>query len=384
MKVAYGFALGAAFLLSGCAVLPGAGPATMEIVGSADAARVGFELVEVDRAVLSVVGSASDQSLAGSFGASGRPGQPTIGVGDTVAVTIWEAGFGGLFSAPLSSERFTPGSRTATIPEQPVGADGAITVPYAGRVRVAGLTPPEVERAITQRLEGRAIQPQVLVSVVRPVTSTATVGGEVAAGARVPLTGTERILDVIALAGGPRVPVSEATVRLSRGGRTVGVPLRTIVSRPSENVYVRPGDVVTVVRDPQVFFAAGATGANAEIPFGADAISVQQAIAKAGGLIDSRADPAGVFVLRFEPAEVARQLVPDSPLLEGEAYVPIVYRLNMRDPQAVFLASSMQMRDRDVLYVSNAALSDLSKVTQLFTTVAAPVATGVGIANAVN
>lgn len=384
MKVVHGFAFGAALLLSACAALPGAGPSAIEIAGAARDATTGFALVDVDQNVLAVLARASDPSLAAGFGSSGRPGQPTIGIGDTVAVTIWEAGFGGLFSPPLSSDRFAQGSRTATIPEQPVGADGAITVPYAGRVRVAGLTAPEIERIIVDRLTGRAIQPQVLVSVVRPVTSTATVSGEVAASARVPLSGGERVLDVIALAGGPRVPVEDATVRLARGNRSFAVPMRTIVNRPSENVYVRPGDVITVVREPQVFFAAGATGANAEISFGAEAISVQQAISRAGGLIDSRADPAGVFVLRIEPSDVVRDLVPGSPLLDGARYVPVVYRLNMRDPQAMFFASVMQMRNRDVLYVSNAALSDLSKVTQLFSTVAAPVATGVGIANAVN
>ena len=66
---------------------------------------------------------------------------------------------------------------------------------------------------------------------------------------------------------------------------------------------MRPGDVVSVARDPQTFTAAGATGQNAVVPFDAIGITLDQAIARAGGLNDNRADPSGVFVIRFERAE---------------------------------------------------------------------------------
>ncbi len=53
------------------------------------------------------------------------------------------------------------------IPEQTVGRDGGITVPYAGRIRVAGKTTRAVQQTIEKALEGKAIQPQVLVNVTR-------------------------------------------------------------------------------------------------------------------------------------------------------------------------------------------------------------------------
>jgi polysaccharide export outer membrane protein len=48
------------------------------------------------------------------------------------------------------------------LPEQAVGRDGAISVPFAGRVKVAGRLPAEVQRAIEQRLSGKAIEPQAI------------------------------------------------------------------------------------------------------------------------------------------------------------------------------------------------------------------------------
>ncbi|MFG5118387.1 polysaccharide export protein, partial [Methylorubrum sp. POS3] len=151
------------------------------------------------------------------------------------------------------------GSKSALIPEQIVGPDGGISVPYAGRIQVAGRRTQDVQSLIEAELAGKAIQPQVLVSVTRPVSQSVTVTGESATGTRVPLTGRgDRLLDVIALAGGVRTPVAETFVRLSRSGRTVTVPMTTIVSNPRENIFVRPNDTLTLVRDPQTFLAVGA------------------------------------------------------------------------------------------------------------------------------
>src|SRR5262249_43051112 len=127
-------------------------------------------------------------------------------------VTIWEAGPGGLFSSAAPISQLAPGSRTATIPEQVVARDGTIGVPYAGRLRVLGLKPEDVESAIVQRLKGKAIEPQAVVAVTRNVSNTVSVTGEVTNGARVPLTVRgDRVLDVIAAAGGLHIPANEAS-----------------------------------------------------------------------------------------------------------------------------------------------------------------------------
>ena len=288
-----------------------------------------------------------------------------------------------MFSAPLSTERFTTGAKSATIPDQAVGRDGSISVPYAGRINVRGLTTQGVQAEIEHALEGKAIQPQVLVNVSRPISNTVTVTGEVASGARIPLTAKgDRILDVVASAGGVRAPVNETMVRLSRGNTTVSVPMVRVVSNPRENVYLRPGDVLTLARDPQHYLAYGATGVSQKIAFEADSISLSEAIAKVGGLQDFRADPAGVFVFRYEPPPIARSLRPDSSL-NGSGWVPVVYRLNMRDPASMFLAQGFPVFNRDVLFVSNAPLSEAQKAFQIFNLVAAPLSTGASLATVV-
>ena len=375
-RICQGLLLIAALGLSACSLIPGSGPSRESIAQTGtwetETEERPFALIEVDPFTLDVLARRSAPGLRGYFGERRAPAIQPIGVGDTLQITIWEAAAGGLFSTPVV-DRLSPGSRSAAIPDQVVGRDGSVTVPYAGRIEVAGRTQQQVEAAIIERLRGKAIEPQVLVNVTRNVSNTVTVSGDVANGALVPLTQRgERIMDVIALAGGFRSPVQDTFVSLTRDGRTARAPIQSLLENPAENIYARPGDMVTVERAPLTFTVAGATGANAVVPFEQRRITLEEAIARAGGLQDMRADPDGVFVLRYEPVSAARQYPSVSPRLLDEGSVPIAYHLNMRDPKALFLARRFAMRDKDILFVSNAPLTEVSKFFQMFLMVAQP------------
>jgi polysaccharide export outer membrane protein len=341
-------------------------------------------LVDVDERVASISASQPRESFKRVF-TDGRPAPDLrIGVSDSVVVTIWEAAAGGLFSAAVGERGISAGSRTATLPEQVVARDGTIEVPYAGRLKVAGLRPAEVEEEIVRALAHKAIEPQVVVTISKNLSNSVSVEGEVTAGARVPLTTKgDRILDVIAAAGGIHIPASDAFIRLTRGRRTVSVAYNAILSHPEENIYILPGDVITVVHDPQTFTAFGGTGRNDKVPFDAAGITLEEAIAKAGGLLDFRADPAGIFLLRFEPTPLVAQLVRDRDLPSRGDLVPVVYRLNLRDANSFFLARSFPMRDKDMLYVSNSAVDPLQKALGVFSSVVAPATLGASVYGAV-
>jgi polysaccharide export outer membrane protein len=371
----------ALLLLTACSGIPNSGPSADDIVQQAGATTVPrYELVDIDASVVDLLRQPNTASFLAHFGDYRPSVEPRIGIGDSVLVTIWEASAGGLFSAPLAGDKFTAGSKSATIPEQVVGRDGSISVPYAGRINVAGKTPRDVQTIVEKALEGKAIQPQVLINVTRSVSNSVTVTGEVVNGARVPLSiKGDRVMDVIAAAGGLRAPVNETYVQLSRGSTTVRVPMTRVSSDPRENIYLRPSDVLTLIRDPQTFIAYGATGRNAEIPFDAEGISLSQALAKAGGLLDVRSDPAGIFVFRYEPDFVVRILRPSSPLLQPDRLTPVVYRLNLHDANGLFVAQNFRIHSRDLLYVSNAPITDVEKTLGILNTVIAPSVTAATI-----
>ena len=372
--------------VAGCSSLPSQGPDAAGVVKEANYANAvtppRYLVATLDPHALSVLERAPRQTFSGSFGKAGGAVSTVIGVGDSVSVTLWEAATGGLFSSAATGG-VTAGSHSATIPEQIVGRDGSITVPYAGRIHVAGLTTKQVEQSVVSRLMGKAIEPQALVTVPRNVSSAVTVTGEVSNGARVPLNaGGDRIMDVIASAGGVRAPVHETFIALTRGDRTVKAPMQTLLTRPSENIYLRPRDVLTVVREPQTFTAFGATGRNAHVTFDAIGITLEEAIAKVGGLLDTAADPAGVFLLRTEPTSIARQLDPNYPIDPGATSVNVVYRINLRDPATYFVARKFGVRNKDVMYVAHAPTTELYKALQLFQAVTQPAMTGLLAARA--
>jgi polysaccharide export outer membrane protein len=389
MKLPLSLVCVGAVAVAGCSTIPTAGPTVSQVFDQAvTEGQRQFVLIDVDNRVVTTLLAQPSESLHTRFQTYGQPPAPTIGIGDTISVSIWEAAAGGLFGAPPAAGAnagVSGGSATATIPEQVVAPDGAISVPFAGRVPVAGRTPLEVQGEIEQRLSGKAIEPQAIVTVPKSVTNAATVSGEVVGGARVPLSvGGDRLLDLIAAAGGAKAPVYQTFVRLSREGVTVTIPMEKLVSDPAENIYAWPGDVLTLVQVPQTFSVFGATTQNTQVPFGARQITLAEGLAKAGGLQDMRADPQGVFLFRFEPAAVVGALNAP-PLATGpNGTSPVVYRLNLKDAKSYFYAERFPIEDKDIIYVANAPLTELQKVFTLINTVTGPVISGVVISRSVS
>ena len=383
MKFAPTFACLVGVALAGCEYLPTAGPTAGEVVdqGIQDN-QTRYDVVDVNSRVVATLLAQPAESFQRRFGKNGKPPAPKIGIGDTISVSIWEAAGGGLFGAsPI--DHVTAGSRSVTIPEQVVARDGAITVPFAGRVPVAGRSLVEVQHMIEQRLAEKAIEPQVIVTIAKSVTNAATVSGEVVNGARVPLSvNGDHLLDVIALAGGAKSAVYDTFVRLSRNGVTATIPMERLVSDPAENIYAQPGDVLTLVRVPQTFSVLGATGQNTQLTFSAERITLVEALAKAGGLQDLRSDPAGVFLFRFEPQAVVAALNAPQLSTGPDKSSPVVYRLDMSDANTYFLAQRFPVEDKDIIYVANAKLNELQKFFTLLNTLTGPVITGIVVKNA--
>ena len=250
-----------------------------------------------------------------------------------------------------------PGTR---VPDQQVGPDGAISVPYAGRIAVVARTPSEIERNLEKLLAGKALDPQAVVVIKRSTANSVSVAGEVIGGKRVPLSpGGDRLLQVLAAAGGARAPVHDTFVRLSRAGVTATLPLARLVSDPAQDIFAAPGDVLTLVRQPQTFTVFGAVGrnavgANSAITFTSERLSLAEALGKAGGLLDDRADASAVFLFRYEPESVVRAL--GQPIASGakDGFSPMVYRLDLKEAKSFLLAKQFPVRDKDIIFVANA------------------------------
>ncbi|HVT28120.1 MAG TPA: polysaccharide biosynthesis/export family protein [Lacipirellulaceae bacterium] len=362
-----GVSLALLIVVAGCGIMPASGPSSQDIrAGQADPAGLQYILVPVTPKVIETLAAAAPR-LATAF-ADRRPAKEIrFGIGDIVSVTIFEAQPGGLFIPAEAGVR--PGN-FVTIPNQAVDAKGNISIPYAGAIRARGRTQIELQDAIVAALKDRAIEPQVVVSLVQAQSSLISVLGDVAAPTRVAANPAgERLLDVIARAGGPRSPGHDEWVLLERNGRRALAPFGALVYEPVNNIFVDAGDTIYLYREPQTFLAFGALSAvasgvsNSQINFDAWRLSLAEAVGKVGGLNDATADPASVFLYRGETREVAQQLGLDISGFTGPI-IPVIYNLNLRDPAGFYLATKFEMRNKDVIYVSNAVSVEVSKFLQ--------------------
>lgn len=351
---------------AGCAVLPAGGPTSSELLGDSkeEAAKVGYLVFDLTTDIARVVGPYGGESFHARFGGRGPRVMPVVGVGDILSVAVFESSLGGLFTPPETSTGAT--AKNVTLPAVTVDNRGYIRIPFAGEVLAAGRTVSQIERAIEEQLKGRAIDPQVLVTLGTNRSAMVTVSGDAKNPNRFPVgTANERILDMISQAGGVTGAVHETEVTLVRGDRRGTANLKAIFDNPNENVYVRPGDTVLLVRKSRAVIALGASGRNAEIRFENAQMTLSSAIAQAGGLLDSRADPTGVFVFRFEPVETIRRIQPGYRDPQGRQQIPTIYKLDLKSAEGYFVSQTFQMRNQDQVFVANADGAQLLKFLQL-------------------
>ena len=377
--------------LPACAELPVSGPRHDDILlGAATSAvnppdEVAFEyaLVDLNEGVVNAVYDIDADSFLRSFGKGhSSPPKVSIGAGDVLQLTIFESRSGGLFIPVDAGVR--PGNYV-TLPPQTVDDKGKIAVPYAGDLQVAKRSVLEVQRMVEERLANRAIEPKVIISINEEVAGTVSVVGEVNTPKKVKLTQNgERILDVIAVAGGPRYPGYELYITLQRKGKKATMYFNSLVLHPDENIYAAPGDTIYVYREPRRFVAFGAVGVAAGIgassalsglsgqfTFDQERLSLAEGVAKAGGLLDNQANPGQVFIYRMETRDTLKRIGLDlSKFLPEQTVIPAVYRANFRDPSSYFFAQRFPMRHKDVLYVSNADSVEVLKMLNFINSVA--------------
>jgi polysaccharide biosynthesis/export protein len=370
--------------------MPASGPQSFDVrteqAGGVQAS-LPYALVKLTPEIVHILGRYAPR-LSTAFATRTPPTAFRFGIGDTVRVTIFESAAGGLFIPAEAGVR--PGN-FVTIPDQAVDDRGNIAVPYAGTIVAKGRTPAEIQTAIVDALKDRAIEPQVVVSLVDQNTSLISVLGDVRAAGRFRASPSgERILDAIARAGGPLNQGYDMWVALERKGHRASVPFGALLDEPSNNIFALPNDVVYLYNQPQTFVAFCAAGLQGQFRFDAWRISLAEAVGKQGGLNDALADPGSVFLYRGEARNVAQQLGVDCSRFDGPI-IPIIYVVNFRDPSGYFLAQTFEMRNKDVIYTSNAASVETTKFLNFLRTIMAtandPIiyaTNGIALKNAIN
>lgn len=375
------FTFAALALLSACSSLPTSGPSYSKVLEANERASEAnlpeVNLIKLDNITAQNLYQAQQaqrfSGFDGSMGGGGYAG--TVNVGDVLEISIWEAPPAVLFGGTFSTEGQGSGHLTQ-LPPQMVNKNGTITVPFIGNMKVAGKTPEAVQSQIVGALSRKANQPQALVRIASNLSSDVTVvrqGNSI----RMPLSANnERILDAVAAVGGTSENIEDVTVRLTRGNKVRSMAFETLIADPSQNIVLRSGDVVALMNTPYSFTGLGAVGNNQQVRFSSKGITLAEAIGKMGGLIDERSDPRGVFVFRHIP--FTQLDYNDQSLWREKGYtegmdVPTVYQVNLLEPQSMFLLQRFPVQDKDIVYVSNAPLSEFQKFLRMIFSITSPI-----------
>ncbi|WP_386693724.1 polysaccharide biosynthesis/export family protein [Lonepinella sp. MS14435] len=367
-----------AITLTACNSMPSAGPSASKIqdINQSDNSQLdNVDIVDVnDNIVLELFNRQHNQSFS-HFSQVGRDYYSTIKAGDALDIILWEAPPAILFGSMLTTGS-TGSAQTVALPQQVVSENGKITVPFLGGISVVGKTPEQIQNNIVARLKPLAHQPQAIVKLAQNNSSNVTIlrqGNSI----RMPLTPVgERVLDAVAAVGGASENAEDISVQLMRGNEVKTISLETLAANPNENIPLRSGDVLSLMNNPLSFTALGAVGSNRQVKFSAKGLYLSEAIGRMGGLIDSRSDPRGVFIFRYIPFD--ELTINDQTRWQARGYtsgmdVPTVYRVNLLEPKSLFWIQRFPVKNKDILYVSNAPLAEFQKFLRIIFSITSPV-----------
>ena len=275
----------------------------------------GNETTEPSRSTPPLAGSVEEKTTP-----TANSSALAIGPGDELEVTV--------YGAPDLSGRTR------------VSADGNISMPLIGYVRLAGLSSSEAEAAIENQLHENSIlnDPHVSVYVKEYTSSGISVSGEVAKPGFYSAVGPHRLFDVLQAAGGPTDRAANKVVISHRDQEPKDATTLAISKDPAEmaasNVVLRPGDTVVVPKAGIVYVLGEVTRPGGYVLNSTGGITVLQVVAVAGG--PTHVASAGkTRLLRHTENGFQEQQIDVKKLLRGKTQdVPV------RDQDILFIPSS--------------------------------------------
>ena len=113
-------------------------------------------------------------------------------------------------------------------------------------------------------------------------------------------------------------------------------------------------------------------------------VSLAEALGKAGGLLDERADATAIYVMRYEPAELVHALGQPAAARAPAGLSPVVYRLDLFDAKSYLLAKRFPVRDKDIIFVAEAKTVPITRALQTLARITGPVSSAVLICQSTN
>jgi polysaccharide export outer membrane protein len=130
-----------------------------------------------------------------------------------------------------------------------LSADGTISMPLIGSVRIVGMTTDQAAAVITRKLaDGYLVKPEVSVSIEARIRRTVTVLGQAQRPGvfEIPAHRRLTLVEVIGMAGGVTRISNPKKISLKRGESVTLVNLADITSGNGADIPLQDGDMITI------------------------------------------------------------------------------------------------------------------------------------------
>lgn len=280
----------------------------------------------------------------------GEPEVYRLGPGDVVGIVVYD--HPEIVSSAIPATTVADPASVSPAPGFIVSNTGQLSFPYAGSLRVSGMTVQELEDTLTRRLARVFKDPQINVRVQAFRSKRAYVEGEVRTPGLLVFTDIPMTLpEALSRAGGILPAGDRSFVTLTRNGVTTPVDMMAMAEAgvdPSR-IPLRNGDMVTVrSREDRKVSVMGEVLKPAALLMRNGRLSLNEALAEVGGADLNTSNPRQIYVVRNRPEG-------------GQA----IFHLDARNALALALSDGFPLQPRDVVFVDPIELVRWSRIVNL-------------------
>lgn len=287
----------------------------------------------------------------------GKPAPYTIDSGDVLSIVVWDHPELSNSATVAAGAQAGPGAdaSTSATTAPPAGFmvdhEGMIQFPYAGPLKVAGLTQDQARTQLAAKLSKYLRQPRVTLRVQSYRSKRVYVDGEVKnpglqAINDIPMT----LVEAINRAGGVLPTGDQSQVVINRAGTNYQINLPQLVQRgvnPS-SILLASGDVVRVrSREESKVFVSGEVVSPRALPMYNGRLTLNDALGESGGINPLSGDGSQIYVVRRNGTD------------------QIVYQLDGRTPGALAMAEGFELSPKDMVYVAATPLANWHRAISL-------------------
>ena len=274
----------------------------------------------------------------------GNPSAYTVGPGDILNIIVWDHPELSLAGATAAAS--VEGGNTGT--GYNVSADGRIQFPFAGAIKVAGLTELQIRDKLTKALATYITSPQLTVQIRSYRNSRVYLDGEVNKPGLQNLNDIPMTLpEALNRAGGLTEKADRSSIVLTRNGKETVINLAKMTAQGinPNRIMLKNGDMLRVNnRDRAKVFMIGEVLKPQALVMNDGQLTLAQALGEVGGTSIS-SNPGQVYVIRKGKQEQAE-----------------IFHLNANSPTALILASGFQLKPQDMVYVDPARVVRWNRV----------------------